>query len=361
MSLRESIERIEEYDRHRQFLIAQSERSAGVSPDEAAKRRQTAQRLGVPVQTVNDAPENAVLREQLDKIWQDTQGLGTLRGKMTDADFYDVAKDDTGELSVIGELANSAGRGFFKGLNNLAAAATDRKTFDAGVKHLIRAMPLGRDLGGLADMYNSVLIPPTKDKLQAGNLPALPKLNIPAASDLIPEDVLRRFNERRAKDYVGFDNWTNKHFSPSARLQKDREGFAKTEGFGDAAAYILTHPYMTANVSAESFGQFVPALAATAATRNPAVGAAVMGTGSFATEYAATLAETAEENAAKLSGLGREEALARVLSDPAILDAAREKAAKRGLAGGTPPPLFARGFGKEEVFPPLPSAEPFPS
>lgn len=334
MSLRESIERIEEYDRHRQFLIAQSERSAGVSPDEAAKRRQTAQRLGVSTQAVNDAPENAVLQEQLDKIWRDTQGLGTLRGKMTDTDFYDVAKDDTGALSVVGELANSAGRGFFKGLNNLAAAATDRKTFDAGVKHLIRAMPLGRDLGGLADMYNSVLIPPTKDKLQAGNLPALPKLNIPAASDLIPEDVLRRFNERRAKDYVGFDNWTNKHFSPSARLQKDREGFAKTEGFGDAAAYILTHPYMTANVSAESFGQFVPALAATAATRNPAVGATVMGTGSFATEYAATLAETAEENAAKLSGLGREEALARVLSDPAILDAAREKAAKRGLAVG---------------------------
>lgn len=334
MSLRESIERIEEYDRHRQFLIAQSERSAGVSPDEAAKRRQTAQRLGVSTQAVNDAPENAVLQEQLDKIWRDTQGLGTLRGKMTDTDFYDIAKDDTGALSVVGELANSAGRGFFKGLNNLAAAATDRKTFDAGVKHLIRAMPLGRDLGGLADMYNSVLIPPTKDKLQAGNLPALPKLNIPAASDLIPEDVLRRFNERRAKDYVGFDNWTNKHFSPSARLQKDREGFAKTEGFGDAAAYILTHPYMTANVSAESFGQFVPALAATAATRNPAVGAAVMGTGSFATEYAATLAETAEENAAKLSGLGREEALARVLSDPAILDAAREKAAKRGLAVG---------------------------
>ena len=334
MSLLEEKRKWDDYAQHRRFLIAQSERSAGVSPDEAAKRRQTAQRLGVSTQAVNDAPENAVLQEQFDKIWQDTQGLGTLRGKMTDADFYDVAKDDTGALSVVGELANSAGRGFFKGLNNLAAAATDRKTFDAGVKHLIRAMPLGRDLGGLADMYNSVLIPPTKDKLQAGNLPALPKLNIPAASDLIPEDVLRRFNERRAKDYVGFDNWTNKHFSPSARLQKDREGFAKTEGFGDAAAYILTHPYMTANVSAESFGQFMPALAATAATRNPAVGAAVMGTGSFATEYAATLAETAEENAAKLSGLGREEALARVLSDPAILDAAREKAAKRGLAVG---------------------------
>ena len=334
MSLRESIERIEEYDRHRQFLIAQSERSAGVSPDEAAKRRQTAQRLGVSTQAVSDAPENAVLREQLDKIWRDTQDSDALRRRMMQPDFYDVAKDDTGELSVVGELANSVGRGFFKGLNNLAAAATDRKTFDAGVKHFIRAMPLGRDLGGLADMYNSVLIPPTKDKLQAGNLPALPKLNIPAASDLIPEDVLRRFNDRRAKDYVGFDNWTNKHFSPSARLQKDREGFAKTEGFGDAAAYILTHPYMTANVSAESFGQFVPALAATAATKNPAVGAAVMGTGSFATEYAATLAETAEENAAKLSGLGREEALARVLSDPAILDAAREKAAKRGLAVG---------------------------
>lgn len=334
MSVREAIARIEEDGRRRRLLIAQSERSAGVSPDEAAKRRQTAQRLGVPVQAVNDAPEHSFISDTVQRIWGDTQGSDGLQRRMTQAEFYDLAKDDTGELSVVGELANSAGRGFFKGLNNLAAAATDRKTFDAGVKHLIRAMPLGRDLGGLADMYNSVLIPPTKDKLQAGNLPALPKLNIPAASDLIPEDVLRRFNERRAKDYVGFDNWTNKHFSPSARLQKDREGFAKTEGFGDAAAYILTHPYMTANVSAESFGQFVPALAATAATKNPAVGAAVMGTGSFATEYAATLAETAEENAAKLSGLGREEALARVLSDPAILDAAREKAAKRGLAVG---------------------------
>ena len=334
MSLLEEKRKWDDYAQHRRFLIAQSERSAGVSPDEAAKRRQTAQRLGVPVQAVNDAPGSSLIRDEVERIWGNAQDSDALRHRMMQPDFYDVAKDDTGELSVIGELANSAGRGFFKGLNNLAAAATDRKTFDAGVKHFIRAMPLGRELGGLPDIYNSVLIPPTKDKLQAGNLPALPKLNIPAASDLIPEDVLRRFNERRAKDYVGFDNWTNKHFSPSARLQKDREGFAKTEGFGDAAAYILTHTYMTANVSAESFGQFVPALAATAATRNPAVGAAVMGTGSFATEYAATLAETAEENAAKLSGLGREEALARVLSDPAILDAAREKAAKRGLAVG---------------------------
>ena len=305
-----------------------------VSPEEAARRMRIAKESGMPVSVVDSAPDEAAALSETKRLYGISGNLPTLQQMLLDPDRFRVAADDTGSLAVISELANSAGRGFFKGLNNLAAAATDRKTFDAGVKHFIRAMPLGRDLGGLADMYNSVLIPPTKDKLQAGNLPALPKLNIPAASDLIPEDVLRRFNDRRAKDYVGFDNWTNKHFSPSARLQKDREGFAKTEGFGDAAAYILTHPYMTANVSAESFGQFVPALAATAATRNPAVGAAVMGTGSFATEYAATLAETAEENAAKLSGLGREEALARVLSDPAILDAAREKAAKRGLAVG---------------------------
>ena len=305
-----------------------------VSPEEAARRMRIAKESGMPVSVVDSAPDEAAALSETKRLYGISGNLPTLQQMLLDPDRFRVAADDTGALAVISELANSAGRGFFKGLNNLAAAATDRKTFDAGVKHFIRTMPLGRDLGALTDIYNSVLIPPTKDKLQAGNLPALPKLNIPAASDLIPEDVLRRFNERRAKDYVGFDNWTNKHFSPSARLQKDREGFAKTEGFGDAAAYILTHPYMTANVSAESFGQFMPALAATAATRTPAVGAAVMGTGSFATEYAATLAETAEENAAKLSGLGREEALARVLSDPAILDAAREKAAKRGLAVG---------------------------
>lgn len=305
-----------------------------VSPEEAARRMRIAKESGMPVSVVDSAPDEAAALSETKRLYGISGNLPTLQQMLLDPDRFRVAADDTGSLAVISELANSVGRGFFKGLNNLAAAATDRKTFDAGVKHFIRAMPLSRDLGALTDIYNSVLIPPTKDKLQPGSLPALPKLNIPAASDLIPEDVLHRFNERRAKDYVSFDNWTNKHFSPSARLQKDREGFAKTEGFGDAAAYILTHPYMTANVSAESFGQFVPALAATAATRNPAVGAAVMGTGSFATEYAATLAETAEENAAKLSGLGREEALARVLSDPAILDAAREKAAKRGLAVG---------------------------
>ena len=93
MSLRESIERIEEYDRHRQFLIAQSERSAGVSPDEAAKRRQTAQRLGVSTQAVSDAPENAVLREQLDKIWRDTQDSDALRRRMMQPDFYDASKN----------------------------------------------------------------------------------------------------------------------------------------------------------------------------------------------------------------------------------------------------------------------------
>ena len=305
-----------------------------VSPEEAARRMRIAKESGMPVSVVDSAPDEAAALSETKRLYGISGNLPTLQQMLLDPDRFRVAADDTGALAVISELANSAGRGFFKGLNNLAAAATDRKTFDAGVKHFIRTMPLGRDLGALTDIYNSVLIPPTKDKLQAGNLPALPKLNIPAASDLIPEDVLHRFNERRAKDYVSFDNWTNKHFSPSARLQKDREGFAKTEGFGDAAAYILTHPYMAANVSAESFGQFVPALAATAATRNPAVGAAVMGTGSFATEYGATLAETAEENAAKLSGLGREEALARVLSDPDMMAAAREKAAKRGLAVG---------------------------
>ena len=334
MSLQEEKAKWDDYAQHRRFLIAQSERSAGVSPDEAAKRRQTAQRLGVPVQAVNDAPENAVLQEQFDKIWRDTQGLGTLRGKMTQAEFYDVAKDDTGSLAVIGELANSAGRGFFKGLNNLMFAASDRKSFDFAAGGFIRTNPAANMLGQMASLYQNVFIPPTKDKLQAGDLPALPKLQLPSPSDFFGEDFWRGNDKSRAGTYTDFGGWTDKHFAPSERLQKDREGFAKTEGFGDAAAYALTHPYMTANVAAESFGQFAPALAVGVATKNPAYAAAVMGAGSAATEYASTLSEVVDENAAKLSGLTREEAVRQVLSDPELLDAARSKAAKRGMAVG---------------------------
>ena len=334
MSYREAEKRADEYLQHRRFLIAQSERSAGVSPDEAAKRRQTAQRLGVPVQAVNDAPENAVLQEQFDKVWRDTQGLGTLRDKMTQAEFYDVAKDDTGSLAVISELANSAGRGFFKGLNNLMFAASDRKSFDFAAGGFIRTNPAANILGQMASLYQNVFIPPTKDKLQAGDLPALPKLQLPSPSDFFGEDFWRGNDKSRAGIYTDFGGWTDKHFAPSERLQKDRESFAKTEGFGDAAAYALTHPYMTANVAAESFGQFAPALAVGVATKNPAYAAAVMGAGSAATEYASTLSEVVDENAAKLSGLTREEAVRQVLSDPELLDAARSKAAKRGMAVG---------------------------
>ena len=72
MSLRESIERIEEYDRHRQFLIAQSERSAGISPDEAG---------------------NQFIRESVDRMFREQERMAEQRRR--------ERKEITGGLIVI--------------------------------------------------------------------------------------------------------------------------------------------------------------------------------------------------------------------------------------------------------------------
>ena len=52
----------------------------------------------------NAAPENAVLQEQLDKIWQDTQDSDALRRRMMQPDFYDASKNKR----PIGESAKNA-------------------------------------------------------------------------------------------------------------------------------------------------------------------------------------------------------------------------------------------------------------
>ena len=155
MSYREAKKRADEYLQHRRFLIAQGERSAGVSPDEAAKRRQTAQRLGVPVQAVNDAPENAVLQEQFDKVWRDTEGLGTLRGKMMQSDFYDVAKDDTGSLGVVEKYARSFADGAVAGTGRILSGTGEfldagwRSFLNAGKKLLLPEKGQNANLGRL--------------------------------------------------------------------------------------------------------------------------------------------------------------------------------------------------------------------
>ena len=99
-----------------------------VSPEEAARRMRIAKESGMPVSVVDSAPDEAAALSETKRLYGISGNLPTLQQMLLDPDRFRVAADDTGALAVISELANSAGRGFFKGLNNLAAAATDRKT-----------------------------------------------------------------------------------------------------------------------------------------------------------------------------------------------------------------------------------------
>lgn len=104
-SLREALEKLRAENQHRQSLVVSEHTEELKEQDEYPYQEQDAGTFDETVQEdgqiddtleqrqTNATPENAVLQEMFDKIWRDTQGLGTLRGKMTDADFYDASKN----------------------------------------------------------------------------------------------------------------------------------------------------------------------------------------------------------------------------------------------------------------------------
>ena len=103
-SLREALEKLRAENQHRQSLVVSEHTEELKEQDEYPYQEQDAGTFDETVQEdgqiddtleqrqTNATPENAVLQEQFDKIWRDTQGLGTLRGKMQ-PDFYDASKN----------------------------------------------------------------------------------------------------------------------------------------------------------------------------------------------------------------------------------------------------------------------------
>lgn len=114
-SLREALEKLRAENQHRQSLVVSEHTEELKEHDEYPYQEQDAGTFDETVQEdgqiddtleqqANAAPENAVLQEQLDKIWRDTEGLGTLRHRMMQPDFYDVAKDErrNNEVDIMG-------------------------------------------------------------------------------------------------------------------------------------------------------------------------------------------------------------------------------------------------------------------
>ncbi|RWO10621.1 MAG: hypothetical protein EOS08_31125, partial [Mesorhizobium sp.] len=98
---------------------------------------------------------------------------------------------------------------------------------------------------------------------------------------------------------------------------------------------VLKHPLGVLSWALETAGESAPQLAAavgaTAVTRSPAAGIAVIGAGSYATERYTSVADYLAE---KGIDLGKSEDVGRVLSDPMILKDANDRGVIRGLIVG---------------------------
>ena len=103
-SLREALEKLRAENQHRQSLVVSEHTEELKEQDEYPYQEQDAGTFDETVQEngqiddtleqqANAAPENAVLQEQFDKIWRDTQDSDALRRRMMQPDFYDASKN----------------------------------------------------------------------------------------------------------------------------------------------------------------------------------------------------------------------------------------------------------------------------
>lgn len=104
-SLREALEKLRAENQHRQSLVVSEHTEELKEQDEYPYQEQDAGTFDETVQEdgqiddtleqrqTNATPENAVLQEQFDKIWRDTQDSDALRRRMMQPDFYDASKN----------------------------------------------------------------------------------------------------------------------------------------------------------------------------------------------------------------------------------------------------------------------------
>lgn len=114
-----------------------------------------------------------------------------------------------------------------------------------------------------------------------------------------------------------------------------QDGATIGQTFQNVGKAILTNPLGVMSWALETAGESAPQMAAAVgagiATRNPAVGIAMIGAGSYATERYTSVADFLAE---KGIDLGKSEDVGRVLSDPAILKDANDRGVTRGLIIG---------------------------
>ena len=325
-------------EQHRR-MVAQGMKNLGiVTPDEAAKKHETARKLGVPVQAVYDAPKESLIAATVRNMWDGTRDAPGLREALGAEDFYRVANDDVQALSAVEVAARNASlmgvavRAVPDPLGEMRAAP-DAPWYRDVYDSFARGWHNARAAEGLQGNFIT-------DSIGDARRRAAESAGVSYDAD-IDKAVYYLDQKRRAGRYA-----------PDASLYAQQAGYAELNAreasFGELFGYLWENPGFVVNTVSESMGANAPGMARTAAAGfiNPFAAAAMAGLSSFDVEHNATVAEGVEAEAGKYGGGIR--GVVNALRNRDAMAAAEGKAVRRGLAVGLFDGLTA-GFGGQII------------
>lgn len=255
-----------------------------VEPDAAGKARRLAQQSGIPAAVVErNLPdvERQVQLQQFDGLVTESPRLAN---ELQNPEFAKIARDD---LDVLKRMESK----LYGGMKPI-----ERGFFGAITEPVQR---------GLARARGSISIIASELGLYDG----------------APEELAVNLAQR---------NREVERFPMPANVADGLAEITQAEGFGQAAGAIIRNPQSVLEVTLESLGASAPALAAAVggSTLGPGGTAAGAGIGSFAVEYANTINEVVTESGGSTTDAF---SIGRAMAKPEVMEAAREKALKRGI------------------------------
>lgn len=297
------------------------------NPEQSAKARTLGQRYGLPPSVIErNLPEleKRALQDTNSAVLQRSPKLSRFIG--ADPDRAAVAVDD---LPTFGEIERTLGTplprrrpltGAFKD-----AAAEARRTRDRFERALTGARSAGRAEETPVDYSIADRVRYGYGQARAGLPIVMNELTGLYEGDQfgLALAISDRLREAERANLA----------TPPAAVTEGARRVGEAEGFVESGAAVLGSPAFVLDTVFTSLGQSAPSMLAgvAGAAAGPAGQALGAGAGSLAVEYSASLIESIRE--AGLTPTNAQEVY-RALSDPALMDQARDKALKRGLAIG---------------------------
>ena len=321
-----------------------------LDPDKVAEQHRIGKAEGIPASFVDDDMRRL---HRLDQTEHKLQGLTVLpRTISADPNVAAMAKDDLDRLAAIENISK------FKRQQKERDAEARRRANEPGLLHEAASSAWS----GLRSVFNNIDIvqadaaQTTLGAMEAGEGKALQyhrqgmpdllnpnfganpyELNNPLAGAYDPEDLYQKkhaaITQARDQNIAEYEEDLDAiRPTRSRQTQKELEEYSKQAGLGSSLAYLFTHPRVMTNLTAESGGAMLPAIAA--ATASGGVGgapafAAAFGAGSGYQEYSGTLADRIEASSAQT-----QKSRADILADRELMEAIRHEARTRGVVIG---------------------------